>query len=159
MKKWEKTQYGNYIVSTDGDVFNTKTQRLLTNSLSKSNGYYKVTLSVKGYGTKVIEVHRLVAETFIPRNQLLKLVVDHIDGNPLNNDVNNLQWITQKENMAKAKARRAIVRFTEKEKQEIIETYKTGKYSLIEITNYFNNLWSRSVSRQAYTRIIKLAGQ
>ncbi|PQV82603.1 HNH endonuclease signature motif containing protein [Cronobacter sakazakii] len=159
MKQWKKTQYENYIISSDGEVFNTKTNRKLKDSLSKSNGYYKVSLSVKGYGSKVIEVHRLVAEAFIPRNQSLKLVVDHIDDNPLNNEVSNLQWITQKNNIAKIKNRKPGVRFTKEEKEEIISTYKTGKYSLIGITNHFNDLWNRSVSRQAYTRIIKKAGQ
>lgn len=157
MKKWKKTQYENYIVSCDGEVFNTKTNRKLKNSLSKSNGYYKVSLSVKGYGSKVIEVHRLVAEAFISCNQSLKLVVEHIDDNPLNNEVSNLQWITQKDNIAKIKKRKIGLRFTKKEKEEIISTYKTGKYSLIGITNYFNALWNRSASRQAYTRVIKLA--
>lgn len=38
-----------------------------------------------------IMVHRLVAETFIP-NPDNKPTVDHIDRNPSNNDVSNLQW-------------------------------------------------------------------
>ncbi|UAK89096.1 HNH endonuclease [Enterobacter ludwigii] len=159
MKQWKKTQYENYIVSSDGEVFNTKTNRKLKNSLIKSNGYYKVSLSVKGCGSKVIEVHRLVVEAFIPRNQSLKLVVDHIDDNPLNHEVSNLQWIAQKNNIAKIKKRKPSIRSTKKEKEDIISTYKTGKYSLIGITNYFNNLWNRSVSRQSYTRIIKKARQ
>jgi hypothetical protein len=46
MEIWKQTQYINYEVSNQGNVRNTKTGLVLTNSLSKSNNYYKVTLSV-----------------------------------------------------------------------------------------------------------------
>ena len=120
MKQWKNTQYENYIVSSDGEVFNTKTNRKLKNSLSKSNGYYKISLSVKGYGSKVIEVHRLVAEAFIPRNQSLKLVVDHIDDNPLNNEVSNLQWITQKIILQKSKKESLVFVLQKKRKKKLL---------------------------------------
>lgn len=120
MKQWKNTQYENYIVSSDGEVFNTKTNRKLKNSLSKSNGYYKISLSVKGYGSKVIEVHRLVAEAFIPRNQSLKLVVDHIDDNPLNNEVSNLQWITQKIILQKSKKESLVFVLQKKRKKRLL---------------------------------------
>ena len=44
-------------------------------------------------------IHRLVAQAFLPNE---KEQVNHKDGNKLNNHVDNLQWVTQSENMKHA---------------------------------------------------------
>jgi len=152
MEIWKQTQYGKYEVSNIGNVKNTKTGKLLTNSLSKSNGYYKVTLSVNGK-SKPIEVHRLVAETFKPTLDKA-LVVDHIDGDKLNNKVCNLEWITQRQNLAKSKRVNKNPRFTDAEKVEIKKYYATG-VSLIQLTIHFNKLWNRTSMRKSYTAIVR----
>lgn len=46
-------------------------------------------------------VHRLVAEAYIPNPNNLP-VVDHIDDNPFNNQVSNLQWFTTQQNVHKS---------------------------------------------------------
>ena len=57
-------------------------------------GYRLVNLS----GIRIPKlVHRLVAEAFIP-NPLGLRDVDHIDGNKTNNRVENLRWVSHKEN-------------------------------------------------------------
>ena len=54
MKIWKKTKYEYYVVSNEGEVFNTKTETLLKLTPSKSNGYYKVSLSVKGGNSRTV---------------------------------------------------------------------------------------------------------
>lgn len=60
-------------------------------------GYKQFTLMQMGE-VKVTLAHRLVAEAFIP-NPENKPYVNHIDFNPSNNNVENLEWVTQKENV------------------------------------------------------------
>lgn len=59
----------------------------------KGQGYETVTIYDKRY-----KIHRLVAQAFIPNPQKLPQV-NHIDGNKLNNRADNLEWITNRENM------------------------------------------------------------
>ena len=65
-----------------------------------NNGYKAVGLYNNGK-TKQICVHRLVAKYFVdnPNNYSQ---VDHIDGNKLNNQYNNLEWVTLEENVSRA---------------------------------------------------------
>jgi len=63
------------------------------------NGYYKIKLqSTKKQ--KTYFVHRLVAFCFLPKSQ--KPEINHIDGNKLNNVVDNLEWVTRAENIQHA---------------------------------------------------------
>lgn len=61
-------------------------------------GYLLVNFCVK-QKNKRHQVHRLVAKAFIP-NPDSKPNVNHIDGNNQNNALSNLEWCTQKENIA-----------------------------------------------------------
>lgn len=56
------------------------------------NPYNTVTI-----GNKTYYVHRIIAQVFI-HNSENKLLVNHIDGNKINNNIDNLEWVTHSEN-------------------------------------------------------------
>jgi hypothetical protein len=75
-------------------------ERILKNGIN-SSGYYNLTLCKNG-SQKTRLVHQLVAIAFLghtPNGQ--NLVINHIDFNKLNNNVENLVIITQRENANK----------------------------------------------------------
>lgn len=49
-------------------------------------------------------VHRMVCLAFKPREDWQSLMVDHIDGNKINNHIENLEWVTGKENIRRSRA-------------------------------------------------------
>ena len=87
--------FDNYKVSTLGRVQNSKTGKILIPFTTK-NGYQMVSPSRGGTSSKLY-VHRLVAEAFIPTKNTT-LQVNHINGNKLDNRLENLEWCTSSEN-------------------------------------------------------------
>ena len=74
-----------------------KKKRLIKQYIIKDH-YHRVCLQMKGIEIKVF-VHRLVLSTFKPNLYFSNAVVNHIDENPDNNCLNNLEWVTQKQNV------------------------------------------------------------
>ena len=68
----------------------------ILNLVKTKNGYIRAPLSKK-CKTKLHFVHRLVAQAFIPNTNNLR-EVNHIDCNKENNCVDNLEWVSSKEN-------------------------------------------------------------
>ena len=90
---------GLYQISNFGNVKSLKRNIILKPS-SNGKGYLHIIL-YKNRKSKVSRIHRLVAQAFIP-NPENKPQVNHIDGNKRNNNVNNLEWVTNSENQKHA---------------------------------------------------------
>ena len=84
-----------YDVSENGLVTNTRTGRVLKPDLIW-DGYERVTLCQDGK-LKRFRVHRLVASAFIPNPNNLPFV-NHKDGRKRNNKIENLEWVSCKDN-------------------------------------------------------------
>lgn len=140
-----------YFVSNKGNIKTTnykntgnekyislmKTNTIPRNRLNKRTLYYRCKLS-----SKERLVHRLVAMAFIP-NPHNKPEVNHIDGNPLNNNVDNLEWCTRSENALHANRtglrpsptgdKSGMAKFTNSEMIELKKIIDSGFYRQSDI--------------------------
>ena len=96
-----KDYEGKYYITPQGDVVNTK-GKTLAYTVNKKTGYKSVSLWKNNIGSSKT-IHRLVALTYLTNPNNLP-EVNHIDGNKLNNHVDNLEWVTRSENMIHAYA-------------------------------------------------------
>lgn len=87
----------NYYITENGDCYNIKTGKYLKGQISNS-GYLNYNLSLTPNNKKRYYAHRLVALMFLD-NKYNYPEVNHKDGNKLNNNMNNLEWVTAKQNI------------------------------------------------------------
>lgn len=100
---YEIDTYGN-IKSLDKKVKNNNGYRIIKGKILKpkldNKGYYKIGLT-KDNKQKFYFIHRLVALTYLPNPNNYK-IINHKDGNPKNNYIENLEWCTYSHNIKHA---------------------------------------------------------
>lgn len=131
---WKKSEFGcgNYEFSNMGRVRNTR-MKMIVKGVPNSNGY----LRICNTRTKTrVFVHREVARLFLgecPEG----CVVNHINGNQLDNRVENLEYVSQSDNMMHAVVILGKDKVVPKEKAyRICEDYKNGMIQKDIATKY-----------------------
>jgi len=90
----------DYAVDTDGNVYSWKhnnVRKLSPGWTRRKNGYLFVRLTDCNGVKKNYRIHRLVAMAFLPCDDHT-LEVNHLNRNTYDNTIENLQWVTRKEN-------------------------------------------------------------
>ena len=108
MENWEKIPgYEGFMASNLGNIKTLKRAINYGNRIClRQERILKPHKSKVGYYTvapfqKTTLVHRLITLTFLGERPI-NSVIDHIDGDYLNNNINNLRYVTQKENVHNA---------------------------------------------------------
>jgi hypothetical protein len=123
-----------YQISSLGRVksMHKKPYKILKETLRAE--YMGIQLNNNGKG-KTFSIHRLVAIAFIKNDDITK-IVNHKDGNKLNNNILNLEWITYKENSKHALTNNLIipkcikVNQYSKDKKTLIKTFNSVKEAM-----------------------------
>ena len=95
---WKETSISGYYISNLGRI-RGRSGKIMKLYKNNKNPYLHICVPIAGRNSKqkILKVHREVAKAFIP-NPNNYPVVNHLDGNKLNNIVTNLEWCTDSEN-------------------------------------------------------------
>jgi hypothetical protein len=161
--------YEKYILNIEGEEWKTLTKFEDTLTVSNKgrikNKHNNVTLGrlIKKcdpyYAYREYLVHRLVAETFLTSTKpddISQFVVNHIDGNKLNNCVTNLEWVTHKENASHAKTLDTHTRSV-----SVSQIYKgevIAKYPSIVIASHYTNIGRSTIENGVLGRCSQTGG-
>ena len=128
IKGYENTHLINPITQ---EVYSDIRKRILKGSIN--SGYITYHLKIDKGKTKIKKLHRIIAETFIP-NPNNYPVINHINGNKLDNRVENLEWCTQSWNNKEA-YRLGLRVVSEKTKEQFMRDCHSEKHIKQAIEN------------------------
>lgn len=147
----------NYEVSNKGRVRNRNT--LLVKSLRYNKcGYLRVTLYPSG---KTYTAHQLVGKVWLWESYREGLQIDHLDAVRDNNDVTNLEWVTQEENQRRIRDRgchkgevNGMATITDAVAKDIKYSFQETISDLVERLGVSRNIIETIRRRERWTHVI-----
>ena len=125
-----------YKATASGKIWSNYKKDFMSASIDRY-GYFHLKLINNLNIEKTVYIHRMIAITFLGEDYI-KNTVNHKDGNKLNNNIENLEWMTKKENLEHAfenNLQKKILNM--KSFQDVYELYLEGK-SIGELAEIFN---------------------
>lgn len=135
-----------YYITKSGEVISrTRKNEIKLKPNKTTNGYLKVVLMGSDGSRITVNVHRLVAMAFL-ENSNEGYVVNHKDGNKENNSVENLEWVSPKENIVHSwqnglantksieREKSNLASITEEQAMKVVELLSTNLYTDKEIS-------------------------
>lgn len=184
IEEWRdiKSYEGLYQVSNLGRIKSLNYRR------SGKEGILRSSINSKGYltvslGNKTFSVHQLVAESFLNHTiDKYTMVVNHIDGNKLNNNINNLESVSHRSNCSSEKCfRKNSKNYTSEfdgvslnktiKKYVVYIQFENKNYNIgnflneleasseykIALTNIENNTFKEYINKKKENRLIKVS--
>lgn len=142
---------GLYKVTDDGKVWSLHGKGRFLRTHLIGHGYETTMLYKSDGNPKKFLIHRLVAMSYIPNPKNLR-EVNHKNANRLDNRIENLEWVSSKENKQHAiklglyknlgiktpkGSKHPNSKLTEKDIRFIRKRYKIGEYNQVELSNTF----------------------
>lgn len=139
---WRQISFNNcehHFVSNLGR-FKNSNGIIMDNYKINSNGYIRININNKTH-----LLHRLIAITFID-NPNCKPQVNHIDGNKVNNNVDNLEWVNNQENQIHKHLSGLGNNYTRKIAKYTLDNVIIKEYLSISLASKENNISKSSIS-------------
>jgi hypothetical protein len=137
--------FTNYHINKEGTIINTNYNNRKIKIFKNDNNYKRVFLYDKNKKKYQFLVHRLLAKIYLLNGDKYfndkNFVVNHIDKNRENNNISNLEWITQKENVIHGIGRK--IAKIDLKTDEIIKTYTNITDAYKELNIEWNSLISK----------------
>ncbi|GGE47652.1 hypothetical protein GCM10011517_14340 [Actibacterium pelagium] len=140
--------YENYAIDKGGRIYSKKKKNgFLKPWTEKNNGYQRVELRDNPERREKPFVHDLVLRTFKGNRPNFEYVARHLNDDPEDNRVENLEWGSRRQNSKDSLQNKGQPALSDGEKSQIAKLYKSGN-TQTEIANKFG------VSQRTISRII-----
>lgn len=123
-ERWKPVKgFRDYYISDKGRLYSSLSDSFIRPTPTGDSGHLDVTLWINGRRYHRY-IHRLVAEAFIPNPYNLPMV-RHLDNDPTNNEVENLAWGTQFDNMHDCIKAKRFKYFSEEDREIAMQKRRT----------------------------------
>lgn len=143
--KINNMDFSNYYINKNGIIINKKFNNKIIKTYKNENGYIVIFLYFSPKEKKQFQLHRLIGKYFLKDGEKYfnddTYVINHVDENKSNNNIDNLEWITYKNNTIHSIGKK--IAKIDVDTNNVIKIYNT----ITEAYKELNKPWSSLISK------------